>query len=486
MLLYEMNQFNDCLKAMDASYNIKHKTNTAYYMFKSFLALKKEPEAIEWARQGVKISFDEAKSIFAKVELGAPYEYINILISQRIEMITAQGKYFQKQGNHSEAIAILWIALEQKESWELWYLLSKSLIRLKDVRIDLDPLSAIDKAIQLNPVYTPALLEKGLLLMDQGKKVEADDVFDVILNLEPDNIAANLAKGSYFYEKYLDQVEQNKDSVPDYWARRTVEYLEKVKFLGETHKTEENSEYLFKALMILAHMQYKAKNFSQAVDMFQKAINLSPTSIIPWRMIGLIYLESGVPEEAIHRINQVLVFKPTPEMFCAQARCYLAMGETEQAFNAIEKAYEMDAQDPIVIYYRPFVLVQTSRYVESLPLLREEADRMANKKAYAFDSPFITRNEASAEHYLTHIGFAKFQLGEREKGLALMDVCLRLFPDYAPSYINKGIASFELKHYQEASILLQKGIILDSQSYRAKYYYKESCLILGDQSNLSL
>eukprot|EP01121_Diplochlamys_sp_Union-15-3_P010298 TRINITY_DN2885_c0_g1_i1.p1 TRINITY_DN2885_c0_g1~~TRINITY_DN2885_c0_g1_i1.p1 ORF type:complete len:478 (+),score=49.30 TRINITY_DN2885_c0_g1_i1:201-1634(+) len=464
-LLHEMRNYPEGLEHLISSYQLKcEKTNTVYYIVKCLLACHQEREIMDWAVIGIDLSHKEEMQKRNKSPDPSIEEDLKLLMAQRFELLNIYGNICQKFNEHGKANEALAKAIELKPNRsQLWFSRALSLIELGNTG---GALSCFDRSIELNRNHTRALLHKGLLLKKMGYLQEFEGFIDRVLELEPEQITACLYKGRYIMKRFLSddptQISQEQFNQAEELLKRVVELC--------TINPKDNTNIVYKALSTLAKVYNATKRPTEAIETCQKLINHNPSAVMPWELSGTIFQALGLPEEALRRINQGLVLEPNNvTLLCTKSRCLLSLEETELAISAMEKAYRHHPNHPLVRKYRPLVLLYSDRYEEALPMLKQAAIDLAIKQKSANEPP-----NPQIDHYHTHIGFAKFNLGECERGMSMMDLCIKVDPNYGTGYVNKGVALFKLQKYEEACKFLEKGIELDPLSFRAKNYYTQA------------
>jgi len=179
-------------------------------------------------------------------------------------------------------------------------------------------------ALQRNPNYAVAHHWYAVLLALSGRSAESLSEIEQALKLDPASLAISGDMAlHYFYAGQYDQtIEQSKKCLeldPNYhmchfWLARA--YVEK-------------------------------KMYAQAVTEFRRAIELQPENLMAVALLGNVYARSGQPARAreVSRNLQRLSTKRyvAPSFF---AIVYCGLGETQNAFEWIERAYQQ--RDPLL------------------------------------------------------------------------------------------------------------------------------------------
>jgi len=179
-------------------------------------------------------------------------------------------------------------------------------------------------AVQRNPNYAVAHHWYAVLLALSGRSAESLSEIEQALKLDPASLAisGDMALHHFYAGQYDQTIEQSKKCLeldPNYhmchfWLARA--YVEK-------------------------------KMYAQAVTEFRRAIELQPENLMAVALLGNVYARSGQPARAreVSRNLQRLSTKRyvAPSFF---AIVYCGLGETQNAFEWIERAYQQ--RDPLL------------------------------------------------------------------------------------------------------------------------------------------
>ena len=179
-------------------------------------------------------------------------------------------------------------------------------------------------AVQRNPNYAVAHHWYAVLLALSGRSAESLSEIEQALKLDPASLAisGDMALHHFYAGQYDQTIEQSKKCLeldPNYhmchfWLARA--YVEK-------------------------------KMYAQAVTEFHRAIELQPENLMAVALLGNVYARSGQPAKAreVSRNLQRLSTKRyvAPSFF---AIVYCGLGETQNAFEWIERAYQQ--RDPLL------------------------------------------------------------------------------------------------------------------------------------------
>ena len=176
----------------------------------------------------------------------------------------------------------------------------------------------IQRAFVLNPSYAFAHLIRGSLLMMTGRPEEGIAEYRRGVELDPLSIVMNRGLGLAFYlaRQYDQAIEQ---------SRHTLEM-------------DPNSLWSYRSLgwAYLQESMYK-----EGIEAFEKLLALSPGSAPAVSDLGVGHALAGQTAKAhkvVEQLTELGTHKYVPAM--CLARIYVALGDTDKAFEWLEKSYE--------------------------------------------------------------------------------------------------------------------------------------------------
>jgi TolB-like protein/Tfp pilus assembly protein PilF len=177
------------------------------------------------------------------------------------------------------------------------------------------------RAIELNPSYATAPQWYSFLLLVTGRFDESVAMVRGALKSDPLSLILNSAVGLRLY-----------------FARRYDESIE------EELKTLEMEADFIPALTILGNAYVKKGMFEEAILTFQMVVNL--TGGVGWGnqpTIGYAYAVSGQRKNALNVLEQYKRLRAAKQRYISPykiAAIYTGLGETDQAIEWLEEAYE--------------------------------------------------------------------------------------------------------------------------------------------------
>jgi TolB-like protein/DNA-binding winged helix-turn-helix (wHTH) protein/Tfp pilus assembly protein PilF len=174
------------------------------------------------------------------------------------------------------------------------------------------------RAIELNPNYANAHNFYANYLMSRGRIDESIAASNRARELDPFSLSISAQRGFLFEN-----------------ARRydeAIEQLRNVIAMDSTH---------YQALWFLGHTYAANKQFDEAIAAAKKAVDVSERTPGALGMLGLVYGLAGRKAEATKILNELLELNKsryvTPAAF---VNVYIGLGDKEQAFVWLEKAYQ--------------------------------------------------------------------------------------------------------------------------------------------------
>ena len=179
-----------------------------------------------------------------------------------------------------------------------------------------ESLDILNRAIELNPNYAEALINRGLIRLSQENKLEALADLDLVHRLKP-------------------HIKQIWDLVIEL-QMEAQEYSQSIPLLVTMIKTEPKNE---KRLAILALCYQHLKDFDSAIEAYKKALAIKPDHAEAHNNMGITLQKQGKLEEAIEAYNKALVIKPNfTEAYNNMGNAFKDQGKLEEAIGAYNKA----------------------------------------------------------------------------------------------------------------------------------------------------
>ena len=193
------------------------------------------------------------------------------------------------------------------------------------------------RAIELNPSYANAHNFYASYLMSRGRIDESLAASNRARELDPFSLSISAQRGFLFEN-----------------ARRydeAIEQLRNVIAMDSNH---------YQALWILGHTYAANKQFDEAVAAAEKAVDVSQRTPGALGILGLVYGLAGRKAEATKILNELLELNKTRYVTpAALVNVYVGLGDKEQAFVWLEKAYQ--ERSNFVAFLKVFPLLDPIR-----------------------------------------------------------------------------------------------------------------------------
>ncbi|MBI5203982.1 MAG: tetratricopeptide repeat protein [Nitrospirae bacterium] len=178
----------------------------------------------------------------------------------------------------------------------------------------------------------------------------------------------------------------------------------------------------------------KAGNHQEALNAFNKAIELNPQDTATHYNRGTAYSNLGNYQQAINDFNKAIGLNPQDaEAYNNRGVAYSNLGNYQQAINDLTKVIELNPQYDAKAYNnRGFAYAKLENY--------QKAIKDFNKT--------IELNPQDAEAYYNR-GVAYGMLGNHQQAIKDFNKAIQLDPKDASAYYNRGAAYAQLKNYQK-------------------------------------
>ena len=184
----------------------------------------------------------------------------------------------------------------------------------------------------------------------------------------------------------------------------------------------------------LGTMLLRLGRHEEAVETFDKAVQLNPADAELWTNLGNVLAAQKRPADALQAFQQALKLNPRHWGVANKSGFLLhEMGRFEEAFAHFNLCDELQANDASVLQMRG---------LSSRGLRRFEAYLDDSRRSYALDP-----NSAETRN---NIGDALQLLGRYEEALPWFDQAVELQPHFAAAFTNKASALQQLHRFDDA------------------------------------
>jgi tetratricopeptide (TPR) repeat protein len=183
----------------------------------------------------------------------------------------------------------------------------------------------------------------------------------------------------------------------------------------------------------------------EALQVFDKAVQLKPDDADLWRDLGNALIETGRPDDAVLAFQQAL--KRNPRHWEAADKAALVLFQAqrfEEAAACFAICDELKPGDFSTVYMRALALGKLKRFDEALT---------HNKRAYQLDP--------KSADTCNNLGNNLRALGRNEEALPWYDRSLKLRPGFADTLTNRAVALEEICRFDEAIAWYRQALAVD-------------------------
>lgn len=248
------------------------------------------------------------------------------------------------------------------------------------------------KALKANPddlnarrvlarVYTEEIGDAQTNHIDEGMARRAVEQYKLITEKDPKDVDSLIMLGRLnkllgnsvdaegAFKKALAADPQNEDA--------TVGLADVYSDRGDSHAASDLLEKLARtnpsprALMGLAASYEQLHQYKDAAEAYKKALALDPTRMELKAALARDQALAGEPEEALKTYRELAQANPQdPQAYLGMFSIYRAQKKFDLAEKMIEKAKQLDAEDPEIIYNQALLLEDEGKTAEAIATLK--------------------------------------------------------------------------------------------------------------------
>ena len=213
--------------------------------------------------------------------------------------------------------------------------------------------------------------------------------------------------------------------------------------------------------------QMKEKYVEKALQDFTKAINLDYTYAEPFLNRGILYYNTGRPDQALADFNRFLELKPdNPDGLLNRANTLSTLGRFKEAIPDYNKYLTIKNDDPKAYMWRGIAYFNIQNY----------------------DSAIIDFNksiEIDPDYYEPYYWLGVIYYNQKDYSNALKYLDLSISKNYnnANSYIWKGLCYMNMNEYHKAIEQYSKAIEIDPNNSTAYINRFNAYRLIGDIAN---
>ena len=216
---------------------------------------------------------------------------------------------------------------------------------------------------------------------------------------------------------FVTQVKFKKEEDREKFQSRLKSLTDKLDVLGYKILMEDEMEWNNRGTEFL-----KQGKIIEAVECFDKAIQINPSFELPWANKAKIFMDAKKHEEALECANKALeLHRSWEHALKLKGMILINLGRNEEALEYLGKALEMNPEDSTTWDNKARALANLGRYNEAI----ECADKS------------LKTNPANPQ-LLSIKGLALTNLGRNDKALACFDEALGINPGNTIALLAKG------------------------------------------------
>lgn len=240
----------------------------------------------------------------------------------------------------------------------------------------------------------------------------------------------------------------------------------------------------------------KSNNLQNAIDAYDKAIELSPKDAAAYINRGTAYAELGNHQQAINNYNWAIGLNPKEaDAYVNRGIAYVKAGNIQQAINDYNKAMELNPKDATAYNNRGNAYCYLGNYQRGINDFNKAIELNPNEwlpynnRGAAYDrlelhiqalkdfDQVLKINPQSALAWSTR-GDTYSKLGNYQKAIQDYSKAIELDSRYVGAYVNRGIAFARAKdhnlagteeNYNLAGADLEKALDLEPTNANAQY-----------------
>ncbi|HOK21930.1 MAG TPA: tetratricopeptide repeat protein [Bacteroidales bacterium] len=213
--------------------------------------------------------------------------------------------------------------------------------------------------------------------------------------------------------------------------------------------------------------QMKEKYVEKALQDFTKAINLDYTYAEPFLNRGILYYNTGRPDQALADFNRFLELKPdNPDGLLNRANTLSTLGRFKEAIPDYNKYLTIKNDDPKAYMWRGIAYFNIQNY----------------------DSAIIDFNksiEIDPDYYEPYywLGVIYYNQKDYSNALKYLDLSISKNSNNVNSYIWKGLCYMNMNEYHKAIEQYSKAIEIDPNNITAYINRFNAYRLIGDVAN---
>ena len=306
-------------------------------------------------------------------------------------------------------------------------------------------LADYDRAIAIDPDDARAYNNRGLVYVGLGEYAKALVDYDRAIDLDPDDPSAYNNRGLVYTElgEYAQALAEYDRSIAidpgfagAYNNRGTVyQWLDEYKQALADYDHAIALDASFAVAYISRGNAYgRLGEYAQALIDYDRAIALDPDYVAVYNNRGLAYARLGEYEQAIVDYDRAIVLDPDkPDYYANRGNAYAGLGKYKQSIADHDRAIALDPNYASAYNNRGLVYVELGEYAQAI----------AN-----YDQALSLDPDDTAAY--NNRGIAHYALGKYDLAITDYGQALVLAPGHVNAFNNRGIAYAHLGEYDKA------------------------------------
>lgn len=307
------------------------------------------------------------------------------VVTENIDFIIAQAKYWSLKGEHDHSIALYEQVLEESEGEEdyiyhcigneylekgdigkaLYYFKSALEINLEDeaafsaciecfneIHKHEDCIDFINQYLDNNPYSEEAWFELGVQYLMLKNYQKAYEAFDYAVVISPKSINAMMQMGFCLEQmqryteaiKIYEEASEFDDTAAYIYLKIGLTYLkinENFKALKAFHTAIHEDPQLDKAWYEIAMLYDQMGNYTEALHYINRATELDDKNVLYYKKKAYLSIHLGFLEEAQITYHKIINLEPEKSInWYAFSELQIILGEYSSAERTIKKAYQ--------------------------------------------------------------------------------------------------------------------------------------------------
>ncbi len=267
-----------------------------------------------------------------------------------------------------------------------------------------------------------------------------------------------------------------------------------LQILNELSNSDPNNPYVYYYLGTVK----ESSQISDALNFFQKAIQLKPDFAEAYIKIGAICERIGEQEKAIESYKNALKTRSFPEAHYSLGLIYERIGKIENAIESYKNYISTKPDYAHRGYSRLSILYRTSgRFKEAMDsaqkVLEKFPDDIDANYTYSLSAEklgdiekavdgylkLMKINPKRASEYYSYAVSALTKAGRFQRIVEISKEFTRSYPTNSTGFLNLGTAYLRLEDFQNAVDVLLKGAKIDPSNYSIHYNLGMAYVKLG-------